>query len=172
MTEDVRVVELPRDGTGRPGGARFGELVHEILAIVELEADAEGVRVTAEGRGRVLGASEEEVDAARAAVGDVLSHPLLRRAAAAAERGALRREAPVFLREEDGRILEGVPDLAFREEDPEEDPDEGPRWTVVDFKTDREVSGFRYVYERQVAAYVRAVSASTGEAARGVLLIV
>jgi ATP-dependent exoDNAse (exonuclease V) beta subunit len=42
---------------------------------------------------------------------------------------------------------------------------------VVDFKTDRELTGARAAYEAQVALYARAVSAATGEPARGVLLV-
>ena len=45
--------------------------------------------------------------------------------ARAAER--CHRELPVHLRLEDGRLLEGVIDLAFLEQD---------RWVVVDFKSD------------------------------------
>ena len=68
---------------------------------------------------------------------------------------------------EDGSLVEGVLDLAFRE------IEEGsPVWTVVDFKTDVEIVGRREAYEQQVGLYVKAVSAATGERARGVLLSV
>jgi ATP-dependent exoDNAse (exonuclease V) beta subunit len=68
---------------------------------------------------------------------------------------------------EDGSLLEGVADLAFRETD-----EAGARWTVVDFKTDPEIAARRAEYERQVRLYVEAVAAATGEPARGVLLVV
>jgi ATP-dependent helicase/nuclease subunit A len=45
-------------------------------------------------------------------------------------------------------------------------------WTVVDFKTDRELEEARDRYVRQVQLYSRAVSASTGLPARGVLLAI
>ena len=67
----------------------------------------------------------------------------------------------MWLRLEDGSLAEGVVDLAFRE---------GGAWTVVDFKTDRELAAGRAVYEAQVLLYVRAIAAATGESARGVLL--
>ena len=68
---------------------------------------------------------------------------------------------------EDGSLVEGVVDLAFREEGPA-----GATWTVVDFKTDVELAASPVVYEAQVAAYAKAIAAATGEPARGVLLSV
>jgi ATP-dependent exoDNAse (exonuclease V) beta subunit len=65
-------------------------------------------------------------------------------------------------------LIEGVADLAFREE-----LSDFVGWTVVDFKTDRELledTSDRYV--KQVQLYSRAVSASTGLPARGVLLVI
>jgi ATP-dependent exoDNAse (exonuclease V) beta subunit len=123
------------------------------------------VRASAAAQGRLLGAGEGEVAAASEAVLAALAHPLLRRAAAS---GAVRRETPVALRLPDGSLAEGVVDLAFREA--------GVRgaaaaWTVVDFKTDRELAPRRAEYARQVALYARAVAAATGEPARAVLLV-
>ena len=68
-----------------------------------------------------------------------------------------------MLRLADGSLAEGVVDLAFRE---------ARGWTVVDFKTDREISARRHEYARQLALYARAISAATGEPARAVLLVV
>ena len=45
-------------------------------------------------------------------------------------------------------------------------------WTVVDFKTDREIEKSRDRYAAQVAVYVEAITISTGDMARGLLLIV
>ena len=67
----------------------------------------------------------------------------------------------------DGRLIEGVLDLAFREVEAD-----GPVWTVVDFKTDVEMGERREGYERQVALYADAVATATGERACGVLLSV
>jgi hypothetical protein len=41
---------------------------------------------------------------------------------------------------------------------------------VVDFKTDKDLAARQPEYEAQLASYVRAISAATGEPARGVLL--
>ncbi len=111
-------------------------------------------------RRRLLGATPEEIAAAASAVSAALGHPLLLRAARSL---ALRRETPLLLRLPDGVLAEGVVDLAFREAD---------GWTVVDFKTDREIEAQRASYEAQVRLYARAVSAATGEPARGALLVV
>jgi len=158
----VQAVEEARGE--RPGGRRFGILVHSVLATVPLDADAEEVRSVAALQGRLVGASAAEVDAAADAVEAALHHPLLLRAARAE---ALRRETPVILKRPDGVLVEGVVDLAFREESPG-----GPRWTVVDFKTDREIADRRAAYEAQVGLYVDAVARATGEPAEGMLLVV
>jgi ATP-dependent exoDNAse (exonuclease V) beta subunit len=82
-------------------------------------------------------------------------------------REACRRESPISVVGPDGTLVEGVLDLAFREVENGE-----PIWTVVDFKTDVEIAGRREDYERQVRIYASAVTAVTGEKARGVLLSV
>jgi ATP-dependent exoDNAse (exonuclease V) beta subunit len=91
----------------------------------------------------------------------------MRRAATAARVGGLRREAPVLLRLPDRTVAEGVVDLAFRE-----DTSDGPVWTVVDFKTDREASNRKAENERQVGLYASAISKASGEPAHGWLLVV
>ena len=65
-------------------------------------------------QGRIVGATEEEINSAVATFLRALAHPLLRRAAAAAGSGGLRREIPVLLNMDDGSLVEGVVDLAFR----------------------------------------------------------
>lgn len=161
----VEHTETPRQG--RPRGKRFGTLVHAILAEVELDAEDAGVSVVAMAQGRILGASPEEIEAGAAAAKAALLHPILRRAAASDKRGECRREAPILLPRGDGTVIEGVIDLAFREVGAA-----GPEWTVVDFKTDVELSGRRDKYETQVLLYVEAISAATGEPSKGVLLSV
>ena len=66
-----------------------------------------------------------------------------------------------MLRLEDGRIFEGVADLAFLEADD---------WTIVDFKSDAEFRKVPGKYERQLQWYVFALSRMTNAPARGVLL--
>jgi ATP-dependent helicase/nuclease subunit A len=67
----------------------------------------------------------------------------------------------------DDTVIEGVVDLAFREELPD-----FAGWTVVDFKTDRELEEAPDRYIRQVRLYSNAVSAATSLPARGVLLVI
>jgi ATP-dependent exoDNAse (exonuclease V) beta subunit len=142
----------------RPRGTRFGTLVHEVLAAVDLGADRGGVAAAAALRGRLLGSTADEVAAATDVVVHALGHPLLRRAAAAAE---CRRETAVLVRLEDDTLVEGVVDAAFLDVD---------GWTVIDFKTDRELGTRLADYRRQVALYARAIAQATGRPARGVLL--
>ena len=165
--DDVVEIHEVVDASGtprseRPGGQRFGSLVHAILAAVDLDAGEPAiVRALAAQQGRIVGASDDEIAAATRSVGAALAHPLLRRAAAAQQRGELRRETPVWLRLADGSLAEGVVDLAFRE---------AGVWTVVDFKTDRDLEAHRAEHRTQVLLYAAAIAAATGETARGVLL--
>jgi ATP-dependent helicase/nuclease subunit A len=158
-------VDSPREG--RPRGRRFGTLVHAVLAEVDLLSGEAQVEQVAVVEGRLLGAPVEEITASVRAVSAALRHPLLQRAAVCAHRGDCRRETPVLLPLPDGSVVEGVIDLAFREEGPS-----GATWTVVDFKTDAEIEGRLAHYENQLRLYATAIGAATGEAARGVLLSV
>ena len=62
--------------------------------------------------------------------------------------------------QKDGTLIEGVLDLAF---------DEPDLTTVVDFKTDHELSAGETRYRAQLQQYVNAVSRVTGRTATGVL---
>ena len=156
---DVRVETVESRGP-RPSGRRFGTLVHAVLAEVDLGASESEVARTAELQGRIVGATAEEVAAATAAAVAALAHPVVARAAASP---ALRREVPVFLRLDDGRLAEGVVDLAFRE---------AGAWTVVDWKTDAELGARRATYFAQVQLYADAIARATGERAEPLLLVV
>ncbi len=145
---------------GRPQGRRFGELVHEVLARVPRDADRAAVERVGALQGRLFGAPASHVEAAIEAAHAALDHPLMQRAFASE---SLRREAPVLLELPDGGLAEGFVDLAFRE---------GGRWTVVDFKTDVDVSERQAVYAHQVRLYVEAIARATGEPAEGCLLLV
>jgi ATP-dependent exoDNAse (exonuclease V) beta subunit len=105
----------------------------------------------------VSGATRGEVEAAVAAVEEALRHPLLERASTA-ER--VHRELPVMHRLDDGRMLEGVLDLAFVEDG---------RWTIVDFKTDADMTTRRSEYEQQLRWYGMALLRLTGIPAHCVL---
>ena len=87
----------------------------------------------------------------------LFAHGLLARARVADARGACRRETPVTCLLPDGTMLEGVVDLAF---------EEAGAWTVVDYKTDREIlADGEARYRRQVALYASAIAQATAEAA-------
>jgi ATP-dependent exoDNAse (exonuclease V) beta subunit len=157
----VAIEETAATRRARPHGKRFGILVHAMLATVALDADAGAIADAGRIQGRIAGASEDEIAAARDAVAAALAHPLLARARAASR---VDRETALMLREADGTILEGIVDLAFLED--------GAGWTVVDFKTDVEMGARKDAYARQVEAYARAITAATGQPARGALLAV
>lgn len=161
----IERTSAPREG--RPRGKRFGVLVHAVLAEVSLRAPEADVYAMAVVQGRLIGATLEEVVAAKDAAVFALGHPLLRSAAEAADRGELRRETPVVMPLADGGVLDGVIDLAFRDRSPD-----GPLWVVVDFKTDSDVEAHGAAYETQVSLYVEAVEKATGERAKGILLAV
>ena len=161
----VTVVELERVAE-RPSGKRFGTLVHAVLATVPLEVPDRTpapVEEIARLHGRVFGATDAEVGAAADVAQRVLSHPLLARARKAARRGDCRREAPVSMQADDGTLIEGVVDVAFREDG---------AWTVVDYKTDRDLEeeGAIDVYRRQVALYAEMIARATGDPASAVLM--
>jgi ATP-dependent helicase/nuclease subunit A len=159
---DAAVVDIgarhasPDDVSGR----RFGTLVHTVLRDVPLDADRATIRQWAQLNGRILGASEEEIEAACARVLAALAAPLLHRARAAQRK---HREYPVMLRVDDQRLMEGVIDLAFVENN---------AWVIVDFKTDADIAGHSPQYQRQLQWYASALSRLTGLPARAYLLAV
>jgi ATP-dependent helicase/nuclease subunit A len=142
----------------RPGGRRFGTLVHYVLRDVELTASHDDVGALVELAARVLGAPAEEREAALEAVGAAIANPVFDRARTATR---CHREYPVTLQLEGSRLLEGILDLAFVE---------AGVWIVVDFKTDADIAESRVRYERQLQWYVYALKQITGMPGRGVLL--
>ena len=159
----VEVIQLPV-GADRPSGMRFGSLVHAVLATVPFDGTVAPIDV-ARLHGRTLGATQDEITATAAAVTTTLAHPLLRRADEAMRRGDCRREVPVAARDDDGTLVEGVVDLTFFEV-----IDDAGTWTVVDFKTDRELEIALDVYKRQVATYAGMITRATGQPAVPVLI--
>lgn len=162
---EVKGVPVPLETTGqagasRPHGKRFGALVHLALAEVPLVADAAQIARAVLHAARTLGCPDDERAAAERAVTAALVHPLWKRAAGASE---VRREWPVMLPLEDGQLVEGVVDLAFKE---------SAGWTVIDFKTDVELDSNREHYEAQVGLYAKAIGLATDAKASGVLLSV
>ena len=146
----------------RPRGVAFGLLVHELLALVPFDASAGVVAALAESQARLLGLDDDDAGAAARAVAQALRHELFARARAADARGACRRETPVTLTLDDGRLLEGIVDLAF---------EDGERWMVIDYKTDAELAGEGEArYRQQLALYTSAVARATERCAVGVLV--
>jgi len=96
--------------------------------------------------GRVLGASDQEIEHAAQAASAALQHPLLQRARRSKH---CQRELPILLKLEGNRILEGVIDLAF---------EENGTWHIVDFKTDAEIAPSRKRYENQLRWYCLALA--------------
>jgi ATP-dependent exoDNAse (exonuclease V) beta subunit len=141
--EPVQIETLSYRGP-RPSGRRFGTLVHTVMRDVQLDADITAISNLVAYQARLLGSTTNEIAGATEAVRATLAHPLLHRAANSTE---TFREMPILAHLEDGKILDGVIDLAFREES---------NWCVVDFKTDLTLNADRH--ERQVQWYVYALS--------------
>jgi ATP-dependent helicase/nuclease subunit A len=129
---------------GRSTGPRFGTLVHTILRDVAL--DGADIDLMAKVHGRVLGATDQEIEHAAQAAAAALKHPLLERAR---KSKVCRRELPILLKLDHTRILEGVIDLAF---------EENGTWHIVDFKTDAEIGPSRKRYENQLRWYCFALA--------------
>lgn len=157
---DVPILEVLREAD-RPSGSRFGEIVHAALSQVPLSADWATIEAAAALSARLFGATDYEAKAAARAVQMALEHPLLVRARQADARGECRRETPLSLVMDDGTLMEGIVDLAFRDEN---------GWTVVDFKTDRVIIRARPIYARQVSLYAQAIARATGEPCVALLL--
>ncbi len=163
-TQRLEMVELPV-ASDRPSGARFGSLVHNVIASVPLDGSLDPGAL-AELHGRTLGATPAEMTAAAVAVREALSHPFLKEAAVAMTRGECRREVPVSTTTPDSTIVEGVVDLAYRD---------GEHWVVIDFKTDRALQAgaadddILNVYRRQVVLYAEIIGQATGRETRPVL---
>jgi ATP-dependent exoDNAse (exonuclease V) beta subunit len=158
LVSEVSIKEVGTDFS-RPHGKRFGTLVHSVLSVVALDADTEGIVKVARVQGRVLGANEEEIEAAVETVAAVLRNPIVSGAS-----GRCRREVPVTVRLENDLIVEGVVDLAYQASK------DGDVWTVVDYKTDFELGGRSKEYSRQVWLYALAISRATGKKSHPVLL--
>ena len=133
---------------GGPSGPRFGTLVHRALR--DSIGEAETLQQVVESYGRILGATDEEMEVTQHVVRRALSHPLLMLARSSPR---CHSEAPITLRLDGSRILEGICDLLFLE---------GERWHVVDFKTDEDRSRRSAQYERQIQWYGHAVAQLTG----------
>jgi ATP-dependent exoDNAse (exonuclease V) beta subunit len=166
VDQRIQVEIVPEIQAERPTGRRFGTLVHSLLAAIDLDVELDAVRAAAAVYGRLVTATEKEIDAAVTAVAAALAHAIMRGAAAEARAGRVRRETPVLLQREDSTLMEGVVDLAFRQE-----TSDFNGWAVVDFKTSREFEVNKAKYTAQVALYLEAIQKATHLPARGTLLV-
>ncbi len=155
----VERVFVPTRAPDRPRGPRFGSLVHAARAEAPRDADDATVERLVARAARQIGATAIEISSARRAVLDALATPLMRRALASDD---VRREIETTSLDDDGTLLDGTIDLAFRD---------GDGWIVVDFKTDA-APPTDGAYDAQVRLYARAVERATGEVVTPILLFV
>ncbi len=161
----IEVIDFSRT-TDRPFGPRFGTLVHATLATVPLDATERVIGAVATAQGRILPTdgrepyADEEVYAAVEVVTALLKNPLFDRVRAADKSGRCDRELPITWKAPDGTLIEGTVDLAF---------EDLTGLTVVDFKTDRELSTDLDRYRRQLTVYCQALGALRQTAVRGIL---
>src|SRR5262245_826579 len=155
--ESVRLTRVSRPET-RPKGPRFGTLVHLIMRDVPYDAAPQAIEHIATTHARLTAATDEEVAAAVQAVTFCLKHPLLDLARGS---NSVHRELPIVVKTDDGKLLDAVIDLAFRDQ---------AGWVIVDFKTDMEDPQRAMRYRRQVGWYVRGLELITKEKPVGWLL--
>ncbi len=172
---EVAIEQLARSGD-RPGGKRFGSLVHTVLRDAPLDGELKRIGDLTRLHGTLIGSTAAEVAAAETVVAAALASPP---AEAARTSQRVLRETP-FLLPLDGdaeqRIVEGAIDLAYLDGD--------GRWIVVDWKTDLgdldapvggdsagngATRGDRY--RRQVRWYCYALQQLTGARASGRLVV-
>jgi ATP-dependent helicase/nuclease subunit A len=164
LDKPISVISEPQwvRNSDRPAGAAFGSLVHAVLARAPFDATRHSLEDLASLEARLLAMEHDDAVAAAAVVERVLAHDLLARARRADARGACRRETAVTLTLEDGTLVEGIVDLAFEEDG---------QWTVVDYKTDREIATTgEEQYRRQLTLYASAIERATGQPATAVLV--
>jgi ATP-dependent exoDNAse (exonuclease V) beta subunit len=148
----VELVRIERQGT-RPAGRAFGKLVHALLQQAALPINPDDLEPIAKVEARILGSHESDIEPAIQTALTALRHPLLAGIATATR---VHREFPVLLQHE-GRLIEGVIDLAFLD---------GDAWTIVDFKTG---PADKKRNRGQLDLYRRALVLATGKAVRPVL---
>jgi ATP-dependent exoDNAse (exonuclease V) beta subunit len=148
----VELVRIERHGT-RPAGRAFGKLVHALLQQSPLPVREEDLSPIAQVEARILGSQESDIEPAIQTALTALRHPLLKGIATATR---VHREFPVLLHE-DGKLIEGVIDLAFLD---------GDAWTIIDFKTG---PADKKRNRGQLDLYARALAMASGKAVRPIL---
>jgi ATP-dependent helicase/nuclease subunit A len=158
---EIRIEEIARERS-RARLKLFGILVHETMLRIRFDAPREEIERVVSSVARMVGAGTDDAETAAGAVASALGSAVIRAAASAVE---VRREYPVLATLDDGTTAEGIADLAFRTE-----TGSAAHWTIVDFKTDADLSARLPEYRAQIAIYLRAIRAATGKPANGVIL--
>lgn len=158
---------------GRPTGKQFGTLVHMVLATVSVDDGMDTIVATCQSVGRLVGASDKEMEAAALAVKGALEHRAFADVRIALAAGRLvQREVPVTFAIPPGSpgarsvIADGIVDLVY---------DAGEVVWVVDYKTDDPdamVEERQSAYETQVGLYCSAIEAALKRPTRGALLFI
>ena len=158
---EIRIEETTREAN-RPGRAAFGQLVHETMLRIPFGSSADEIGRTASYVARLIGADDADAMAAAVAVERALLSPIMK---SAAKSPRVHREYPILFKLDDGTLIEGIADLAF-----ESGSNGSTRWTIVDFKTDRDIAPFLEQYRTQLRLYVQGIRKATGAEATGVIL--
>ena len=147
-------------GANRPGGPRFGELVHAVLASAPLDADRAASTRLRRSTGDPASPADEIGGGGQPSSACWRTSSSSR--ARAADAGRVPPGNPGYLYAlPDGTWSKASSILAF---------EEPAGWTVVDYKTDREIAAAgEERYRRQVALYAAAIAQATGRQAAGVL---
>ena len=111
---------------------------------------------------RVIGAGDTDAAAATTAVERALASPIMK---AAANSPRAHCEYPILFKLADGTLVEGIADLAF-----ESNANGTPQWTIVDFKTDRDLAPYLDQYRAQLRLYVQGLHQATNSPTTGVIL--
>jgi ATP-dependent exoDNAse (exonuclease V) beta subunit len=123
------------------------------LQQARLPVQRDDLETIARVEARILASQDSDLEPAIQTALAALQHPLL---SGIATSSRWHREFPVLLKE-DGKLIEGVIDLAFLDRE---------RWTIVDFKTG---PADKKRNRGQLELYRRALALSTGIPVRAVL---
>lgn len=165
-TPTEKVLEFERDeewGISKEGlteGALFGKLVHRLFEKTDW-SHPERMDKLAEIEGKGLGVTGPMIERAGKLVKEAISSQLLQRVIQSEN---YQKEVP-FTYVQEGRMVEGVMDVVFRE---------GEDWVVLDFKTDQidqeELEAKVKQYTPQVRIYSEAIKTLFGKPPKEVIL--
>jgi ATP-dependent helicase/nuclease subunit A len=159
-TDEEMLGEMLKEVVPQGRGAKFGELVHRLLEIVDWETPVHLAEL-AEIGGTAIEAPQDMIPEALKVVKRTLASDLVKRILRS---DRYFKEVP-FAFKEKGVIVEGKMDVIFQEDD---------AITIVDFKTDKVTEADLEIrakhYKPQIETYARAVQATLGRSPREVIL--